>query len=77
MHTYLIEVTADIPYPWPKTYRQEAANEGAAVSRALKAYRIDVRNRSGHSRKMTRFNLSVSRMERATAEKETGHEQIL
>ncbi len=72
MNLYLVEVSADIPYPWPKMYREAATNEGAAVSRALKAYRVDVRNRSGHSKKMTKFDLRVSRLS-TTAEKEDDH----
>ena len=59
MNVYTVQVSADIPYPWPKTYRQEAANEGAAVSRALKSYRVDVRNRSGRAKKISEFSLKV------------------
>ena len=59
MFVYLVEVSADIPYPWPKRYRQEATNEGAAVSRALKEYRKDVRNRAGKAKRIIEFSLKV------------------
>ncbi len=74
MNTYLVEVSAEIPYPWPRTYREEAANEGTAISRALKAYRVDVRNRSGHSKKMTKFTCRLERLSAAQPGKEAGHE---
>ncbi len=61
MNIYLVKVTADIPYPWPKEYAQEATNEGTAIARALKAYRVDVRKRSGRSKKIDQFSIRVSR----------------
>lgn len=65
MVVYFVEVSADIPYPWPKVYRQEATSEGAAVSRALKAYRKDVRDRNGKAKKIVEFSLRVRRERRA------------
>jgi len=53
MNKYLVDVTADIPYPWSKQYEEHATNEGAAISRALKRYRKDVRNRSGRGKQIT------------------------
>lgn len=69
MNVYSIQVTADIPYPWPKTYRQEATSEGTAISRALKAYRKDVRDRAGRAKKISEFSLKVRRCrEEATSD---------
>ena len=65
MVVYFVEVSADIPHPWPKVYRQEATSEGAAVSRALKAYRKDVRDRNGKTKKIAEFSLRVRRERRA------------
>lgn len=59
MNVYLVDVAAEIPYRWAKQYRQEATSEGVAVSRALKAYRKDVRNRNGQSKKIHEFSLKV------------------
>lgn len=53
MNKYIVDVTADIPYPWPKKYEEKATNEGAAISRALRRYRTDVRNRCGRAKKIT------------------------
>lgn len=72
MNTYLVEVTADIPYPWPKTYRQQATNEGTAVSRALKAYRKDVRDRAGRTKKISEFSLKVRKSGRISKEIDNG-----
>ena len=65
MTVYSVEVTANIPYPWPKRYRQEATNEGAAVSRALKEYRKDVRARGGRGKRIEVFDITVRRERRS------------
>ena len=69
MNVYLVEVTADIPYPWPRRYLQKATNEGAAISRALKGYRKEVRERAGRAKRITEFSLKVRR-ERCSADGE-------
>lgn len=71
MTVYSVEVTANIPYPWPKRYRQEATSAGAAVSRALKAYRRDVRERNGRGKRIEVFDIVVRR-ERHADNKEEG-----
>lgn len=71
MVVYLVEVSANIPYPWPKKYRQEATSEGAAVSRALKTYRKDVRARNGRGKRIEAFDIVVRR-ERTVDTKEEG-----
>ena len=59
MNIYMVNVSVDIPHPWPRAYRQEATSEGAAVSRTLKAYHQDVRNRNGKAKKINEFTLKV------------------
>ena len=69
MNVYLVEVTADIPYPWPRRYLAKATNEGTAISRALKGYRKEVRERAGRAKRITEFSLKVRR-ERCSADGE-------
>lgn len=39
MKNYLIKVSAHLPYPIEKEYREEASNIGTSVNRAIKKYR--------------------------------------
>lgn len=69
MAVYVVDVTADIPYPWCRKYQQDVSSESVAVSRALKEYRRDVRNRNGQAKKITEFSIKVKRL-RSTMKKE-------
>lgn len=62
MKKYQISITAEIPYPWTKEYSEVASNEGAAVSRALKRYRSDVRETRGKAKRIADFNLKITRL---------------
>ena len=68
MNVYVVDVTADIPYPWPRRYRQEATNEGVAIARALKGYRKDVRERAGRAKRIAAFSIWVRRERRCADE---------
>ena len=43
MNHYVIEVTAALPYPVMKQYREDATNISTATARAIKQYLKDVR----------------------------------
>lgn len=62
MKNYRISITAGIPYPWTKEYTEQASNEGAAVSRALKQYRRDIREHRGKAKRIEGFDLKIARL---------------
>ena len=62
MKKYRVSITAEIPYPWTREYNEEASNEGAAVSRALRRYRSDVRETRGKAKRITDFDLKITRL---------------
>ncbi|MCD7896392.1 MAG: hypothetical protein LUG50_06910 [Planctomycetaceae bacterium] len=70
MNKYIVEITADIPYPWPRSYREEATNEGAAISRALRQYRADVRNRTGRGKQIKSASVKFRNCGRVVQEAE-------
>ena len=52
MHKYMINIMAEIPYPWSRTYFEQATNEGTAISRALRRYRKDAKERNGRTKQI-------------------------
>ena len=48
MTTYLVKVTADIPYPWDKEYRVEATGLHTALARGVKNFRKEERLHRKH-----------------------------
>lgn len=70
MYVYLVEVTADIPYPWTKSYPQEATTPGTAISRSLSQYRQDVRAQRGKAKRINDFTIKVSRQRAVVADRE-------
>ena len=73
MNKYIVDVTADIPYPWAKKYEENATNEGAAISRALRRYRTDVRNRCGRARKITAASVTYQNCGRIVEREEANN----
>jgi len=45
MKDYLVEMTANLPYPVKKVYREKASHIGTAARRAIGMYRKDVKGR--------------------------------
>lgn len=45
MTTYLVKVTAEIPYPWDAEYRVEATSLHTALSRGVQSFRKEERLR--------------------------------
>lgn len=72
MNKYIVDVTADIPYPWPKSYEEHATSEGAAISRALRRYRKDVRNRTGRAKQITAASVKYRRCGKVEKEADNG-----
>jgi hypothetical protein len=60
MKSWRVEITAEIPYPWMRSFAYEATNPGTAVSRALRDYRKAVKAKLGKSKKMTSFKIVVT-----------------
>lgn len=75
MTVYQVDITAEIPYPWSKTYHMEASSESAALSRAMKQYRQDVRNYLGRAKRLDKVRLDVSKRGklRPAVEEEAAH----
>lgn len=62
MKNYRVNITASIPYPWTQEYTEAAATESAAVSRALKHYRRDIREYRGKAKRIVEFSLKITRL---------------
>lgn len=75
MNVYLISITADIPYPWGKHYFEKASGEGPAVSRGLKRFRQDLRERFGRAKQLREFEIKVQRVRLEEAETTTTGER--
>lgn len=61
MKGWLVEVSADIPYPWSRTFRVERSSAGAAASEAIKKYRKALREEKGKSKKLDELRLHIRR----------------
>jgi len=71
MKRWTVSVTADIPYPWEKTFVVERSGPGTAVSDAIRLYRKVLREEKGKAKKIDSFHITVSRIPDVKPEVET------
>jgi len=68
MKGWLVEVSADIPYPWSRTFRISRSSAGAAASEAVKRYRKALREEKGKSKKLDDLRLHIMRSDECDSE---------
>lgn len=61
MRTWLVTVSADIPYPWEKTFSIDKSSPDAAASEAIKKYRKVLRETKGKAKKLSEIRLKIVR----------------
>jgi len=61
MAKWQVDATAEIPYPWTRSFVIERSTAGAAASEAVKLFRIAVKNKLGRSKKLDEITLKIRR----------------
>lgn len=61
MKTWIVSVSADIPYPWEKTFSIQKSSPDAAASEAIKRFRKAIKEAKGKSKKLDEIRLKILR----------------
>jgi len=62
MSTFLINITADLPYPIEKEFRVSGWDFGTAINRAVQLYRKDLKEQRGKARKIKSIRVKAIRV---------------
>ena len=61
MIPWIVIVSADIPYPWDKTFSIRKSSPDAAASEAVKLFRKAVKEAKGKSKKLDEIRIRIIR----------------
>jgi len=61
VNTWYVTVSADIPYPWEKTFSIQKSSPDAAASEAIKRFRKAIKESKGKSKKLLEIRLKIVR----------------
>lgn len=59
MQTWIVTVSADIPYPWERVFSIHKSSPDAAASEAIKKFRKAIREAKGKSKKLDEIRITI------------------
>ena len=56
-----VTITANIPYPWSRSFTINCTGAGTAAARAIKMYRKAIKQEKGRAKKINDFDVAIRR----------------